>query len=384
MPSNFLDRYVEVASKSTDAPIEFHRFIGYAVAGIALARNIHFPFGANNIYPNFYMTIIAPSSTYRKSTVLAIGQKVLGRWRKHSILPAEFSQEKLLDILEQQPEGAFFYYEFKTLLGLLRRDYMQGVKAFLTEMYDCPPFYDRATKARNVHIENPCMSIISATTMEWFLEMVKKGDLTGGFLTRFLFIPTTTRGKPMSIPPRLEDSDINKLVVHLEDIVRVRGEMSLSEEAHAIYDRWYHSKMGSLENEENKAYVSSMSRMAVNVIKFAMINAIIYNKTTIIQKEHLQSAIQTVNWLAKQMEIIIKEEVEDTYIGKLMKRVLKYLKEHNGEANSRDILRNMSIQSRPLTDVLENLQARGDIDIEYIKNHSGPPSKLVKRVVNPS
>lgn len=380
MPSNFLDRYVEIASASTDAPIDFHRFIGYAVAGIALGRNVYFPFGVNNIYPNFYMAIIAPSSVYRKSTVLAIGQRVLGRWRKHRILPAEFSQEKLLDILEQQPEGAFFFYEFKTLLGLLKRDYMQGVKAFLTEMFDCPPFYERATKSRTVHIENPCMSIISATTMSWFLDMIKQGDMEGGFLTRFIFVPTMSKGKAMSIPPELDDNGINKLVVFLEDLTRVSGKMTFSDEGFKIYDRWYKSRIGQLDKEKNGLFVSAMSRMAITAIKFALLNAVIYDKSTIIDKPHIEQALQTVNWLSKQTESIIKDEMSETVLGKHMKKMLKYLREHGGEVNSRDLLRNTDINSRMLNDILETMQEREEIDVKYIKNERGKTSKIIRAI----
>ena len=65
--NKFVEAYIEFAQEVTDAPITFHNFMGYAVISAVVGRNVYFPFGDMNLYPNLYMLFIAASSRFRKS-----------------------------------------------------------------------------------------------------------------------------------------------------------------------------------------------------------------------------------------------------------------------------------------------------------------------------
>lgn len=384
IPSNtFLDRYVQFAEKLTDAPVEFHQFMGYAVLSVALGKQIFFPFGGLNIYPNFYMTFIAPSSTFRKSTALSLGAKVIRKWKYERIFPAEFSQEKFIDILSRTPTGAFFFYEFKTLLGLLDRDYMQGTKAFLTELYDCPDFYSRQTKGTEVTLNDPCVSIISATTMNWFIEAIKQGDVEGGFLARFIFVLVNKKHKVMALPPAMEESELNKLVIWIEDIVKnIKGKMSLSDEARKTYEEWFKKQCAFLDNEENQNFKSSAVRLQIYLLKFAMLNAIDSSRSIIIGEDHMLSAINIINWLSKNTENIIKSELSDTKFGKDLKRVISYLKTHdNGGMPYRNVLRQLDLPTYKFNEIIQTLNDREEIEVSYEKKEgSRKASKWLKLI----
>lgn len=379
MDSNFFQRYMAWAEKLTDAPVEFHQFMAYAVMSMAFGRDIYFPFGGLNIYPNLYMTFIAPSSVYRKSTALSLGARVIRTWKHERILPAEFSQERLLEIMEKTPQGAFIFYEFKTLLGLLEKDYMQGTKAFLTEIFDNPPTYKRETKSSQINIIEPCISIISATTMSWFMETARKGDLEGGFLTRFIFIPADKKIKSMALPPEMDETELNKLVIWIEDTVKnVKGKMHFSDTARELYEQWYHKGSAKLERDENEIFKSSAARLQIYVIKFAMLNSAVFNRSTIIDEKCLQEAINNVEWLMRNVENIIKNELSDSNFSKLIKKMIRHIERSgNGGIDARSLLQKMDVKATYFKEILDTLLAREEIKIEVEKTR-GTPRRWVK------
>ena len=66
---------------------------------------------------------------------------------------------------------------------------MLGFKELLTETYDSPRRYTRTLKsaADPVVIEDPCLSILAASTLDWFLEKTKARDIRSGFFSRFIY-----------------------------------------------------------------------------------------------------------------------------------------------------------------------------------------------------
>jgi len=382
----FLQLYQEFAEELTDAPAKFHEFIGYAIVGIILGRKAYFPFGAQRICPNFYITLIAPSSIYRKSTALSIASRVIRSVDHEKILPAEFSQERLIDLLQQTPSGSFFFYEFKTLLGLLEKDYMQGTKAFLTELYDNPIEYTRKTRAAEIRIDNPCISIVSATTMNWFTEMIKLGDMEGGFLNRFIFVPAYKKLKNMPIPPKLDEEKLRVLRVILEDLQKYYNEkeFSMSSEARELYINWFDASLSEIEiQKDDSGYCASATRMQVYLIKFAMINAIVDNHASIISGENMIKAIGLVDWLMIQTKSIIKTEISGNKYEKQLRSVRRVLERNGGECAWSRLLQNSNMKSKELMEIIMTLEERCEIERTFQgDNKHGCLVKLVGKPEN--
>ena len=175
----FLDDYVEVASKLTDAPGIYHRYLAYSVAGTILGHQVYLLEGRDYVYPNLWAVIVGGSSAFRKSTSLNIAKDMIKDLCKERIYPDEFTQEKLIEVLRAQPQGVFFHYEFAQFMGLMNKEYNMGMKAFLTALYDCPYEYHRTTRGAKdiITIQQPCISMICATTSQWLVKNLQESDI---------------------------------------------------------------------------------------------------------------------------------------------------------------------------------------------------------------
>jgi hypothetical protein len=379
MSKTFTELYQEFAEELTDAPAKFHEFMAYAIVGVLLGRNVSFPFGGQTIYPNFYMVLIAPSSMYRKSTALSIASKVIKKAQNptdRKILPSEFSHEKLVEILQTSPSGAFVFYEFQTLMGLLDKDYMAGTKAFLTELYDNPDEYIRRTKKEDIQILNPNISILSATTQKWFT--ATKGDTEGGFLNRFLFVPAATKEKSMPIPPAIDTEKLNTLKFVLQDLMKFCDikdgrRMEISADAREMYINWYNSscKLIELQGDDDSGFCASATRMQTYLIKFAMLIAIIDNRSDVISYDNLLKAIKLVQWLTLQTENILKNEIHEGKFDKQIHKIKSVLTKNGGSCDWGRLLKYSHLNSREFMENIKTLEDRGEIERKMSKDSKG-------------
>src|SRR3990167_5799800 len=199
---NFVEAYVQYAEQFTDSPPILHHRVALSVLSTVINRNVWLSQGHKKIYPNLWMLIIAPSSFYRKSYTLSIGEDLVREIDTSLVLPREFSHEKLIESLQEQPHGMLIFYEFKTFMGLMERDYMSGTKSLITELYDCPLLYDRKTiKGGTTSIREPFLNILAASTMDWFVSSIKDDDMAGGFLPRFLIVTAPKKDKILPFQP---------------------------------------------------------------------------------------------------------------------------------------------------------------------------------------
>jgi len=197
-----LREYFDYAEPITDSPPVYHLFTGLATIGAAIGNKAYINFGPNRIYANLWIILLAPSSIFRKTTCINISRSVLDRISPQSIFAHHITTEKLLQELNNHPAGIITPYEFKSLMMMLAKDYNNGLKELLVEIYDSPASLKRSTIGNSFEIQNPSLSILSASTLSWFNESVKSGDVFGGFLSRFLFIPSTTKKGIYGLPAR--------------------------------------------------------------------------------------------------------------------------------------------------------------------------------------
>ena len=139
--------YLAYASPMTAAPQQYHLFTGLVLLSALLGNRVSIPFGPQALMPNLYVVLIGRSTFSRKTTSIAIAQRVLRHFEGTQVLPSEFSPEAFLEKLANAPAGLLVYPEFSRALAAFRRDYMAGMVERLTELYDCPPQYSRVLRA---------------------------------------------------------------------------------------------------------------------------------------------------------------------------------------------------------------------------------------------
>jgi hypothetical protein len=62
--------YEQYWTPTTDAPREYLVACGLVTVGTVLSHRVYLPFGGDRIYPNLWVVLLGPSSTYRKTTTV--------------------------------------------------------------------------------------------------------------------------------------------------------------------------------------------------------------------------------------------------------------------------------------------------------------------------
>jgi hypothetical protein len=359
---NWLKEYVDFASEMTDAPRIYHEYIGMTVLATVMGNHYYMPFGATEIFPNLWTILIGPSSAYKKSTCIEIGERLLMRLRKNHVYDNEFSYEQMIKMLAERPYGVFVWDELKNLLDLMDRSYMIGTKSILTKFFACPPRYRRTIRNEEIEINRPCFSMMAGTTLAWFLGGVKEGDFSGGFLPRFLLIPATKRPKPKPFPPTEDADKRDKLVRWLADLSLKEDQTVYNfDKVKNIYIEWFH-KFDAKHCEEG-VMSASAHRLQIYVFKFSMILQRAKNKNRNIEEDVIKDAITRVNWLGWQLEHMEKEEITFDKYQENTKKTLKAIKA--GKRTKSELLTSTRITAKYLDIALKDLIAREKIEKVY-------------------
>jgi hypothetical protein len=169
-----------------------------------------------------------PSSFWRKSTAINSAESLLRSSAPDAVLPSDFSREKFLEILGKTPAGMLTLKEFGGFLAALGRDYMGGMKETLTELYDGPDEYSRSLKSSTFTVKRPALTLLAATTLDWFEGRIDEGDLRGGFLARFLFVTAKHKASPKGLTGGMDPVSRVRLQLALHQIACARSERSSS------------------------------------------------------------------------------------------------------------------------------------------------------------
>jgi hypothetical protein len=368
--NNLLQKYLNYINEICDAPDVFSQAVLYTITGTVIERKRYICFGDINIYPNLWIVLLAPSSTFRKSTSINLGVKILTNISPLSIYPSEFSHERLVDLLEVQPSGLFVFYEFLSLMGLLEREYMAGSKALLTELFDCPAIYQRKTKSKEILIENPAISLISATTIEWIKSKMKESDLLGGFFPRILFVPAMTKTRTIYFPQKADTNKKNEIIKALYDIkesLNPAREYILSEPAKKLFIEFSKKLENQLLMNQMRENVL-FARSSIYLLKICIIaQTLIDVLSPEISEEAMREAIYFINYCIHSIRENMIDELSFTKDEDKIKKVLKIIRQHKDGITKSKLLVNTRFLSSQLNQILQTLLEGEFITVEKQK-----------------
>lgn len=315
-------KYWGLLEDKTEAPREYVLSAFLATVGACLGNKVRLEIGADFVRPNLYLILLGDSTFLRKSTSLKLGTKGLRvidsetkkQYREEKelyearlaekvkgdkpqkpidrsiIYPNEFTPEKLLEKMEQRPDGLFIFQEFASLLSRMDSSYSAGLKEMLTELFDFPadePYVRETKSCGDYYVESPAPSLLAASTFEWLQKHLSQGDLFSGFLARFCFVGRKSfsgnviaRPEPFSLGH--EWQNIFRILIEF------RGDLKLSAEAKAAYSEWYNT-FRSVALNENKILHSFLGRLLVTCDKIAIINHCLNNVAGLNENEYVIS-----------------------------------------------------------------------------------------------
>lgn len=317
--TDWLKDFVEYASYGEASP-KLMYWVGVSTIAAALRRKVWFDQEDFQWSPNFYILIVGPPGTVRKSTSIDIGMKLLRQIEGINMGPAIITWQALIEYIAQCKEevelegGEIFEQSCVTLalseFGSLFDPENRELVDNLTDLWDGKlGTIEKKTKtAGNDAMVNPWINLIAATTPKWLAENFGEGLVGGGLAGRFIFLYGEMPNKDVAYPKRhmperaARKSESNKLVRRLADMAALSGEMELTEEAYIWGEAWYDQQRAKLREIGLDALEAGfIVRKQVHLHKLAMVISVSRGKFPAVGVEELQEAEQQLKLLDEDM-----------------------------------------------------------------------------------
>jgi hypothetical protein len=362
LPEGILRDYVALWVPTTDAPLIYHIGGALAVVSTLLGKRIYLPYGGIPLYPNLWVLILGPSSSFRKSTIVGKAQATIGDFEPTAIFPEDFSRERFLEHLSEHPQGLLVSSEFGNMLALFSRDYMTGTKEMLSHLYDSPPKYTRVVKDRTLEIDNPVISFFAASQTDWFQNKVHESDMRGGFLARFVFISASAKPESIAFPPEPDAQAKDTLYAGLKSLAEVNGAVELEATARLRYEKWFRAHDKELDVDPKKGTLSPFwARLSSIALKLAMIFQVARDQTLLITDDTMNRALQMTDRLKPSLREVMKAMVFSKEM-RQRQEVLDAIHEAGTSGiTRRDLLRKLSLLLEDLKPLIDSLKEEGAI-----------------------
>jgi hypothetical protein len=387
IPKGFVSDFVEWASGITDAPMEFLTGAALSCLSVAVGNRCSVN---NRIYGNLWLLLVGPSSVARKTTSINLA-RMLCRHANLPMFPDRITPESFYESLAVNPEGLFTLSELSGWLGNINRSYARGLKADLTELYDGNHF-ERVRKTPKGElikytIEKPYISLLAASTQEWFEAAIKEDDSAGGFLPRFHFILGTPRPE-YKIPPDMTIP--HKLIEKLCQITRVSGNIKIKKDSSAEEPTEYYLEWIDKFNERVKKYnlphlPSYAERIKSSVFKMALLleaDSCAHKGVETVEKWTLpsvQAACSLADYfLSTAYEVLNRMAFSD--FERLVRKIADIIASSKHGITRRDLLRSAKVSKSVLLEVVDYLIETETIEQETLSTGRGPKTVLYRSI----
>ena len=368
-PSGFLGDYISYASSLTDAPLEFHLGSGLTALSTACGSKIIYPgYGGRRQWPNLYTLLIAPSGLYRKSTSVGIAEDLIADVDVEMILSGEQSREKFLSLLKTTPNVMYPISEFAAVLSMWQRDYSQGFREIVVDLFDCRQEYSRQTlKDGKMTILRPALNILAASTLDWLKEKLTEGDLRGGLMGRFIIIPGATKGDDPGLNPNYDKAKRANLASYLKGIRTLNNSWVDVSQILTEYNSWVRKAEAEMAKDFNPELLGFQSRLASHVLKLAVLLCVSDQpepqKKYTLTSDNLHKATILGKWLIEQATTLastgfIKSKVENN-VQKLLD-----MGRRNGGVQRSQAMRIMHLSAREFETIVQTAVERGELRVE--------------------
>lgn len=369
----WLRSYIDWASSYTDAPLAFHLATGLSLLATAMGNRVSTRAWGRSLYPNLWIVIVSPTGFYRKTTAIRSGIRILKRELGEVIISSEWSREKLVSLLANNPAGLFEWDEFGFALASMQKDYMLGSKEMLTKLFDSSDTHTRTTGSggQSGVIENPAPNILGGTTLEWLRTKVKEGDLRGGFMARFLFLPGAEKEAEKDFDTAFAPYTEEELSNWLKLLSGVKMEVDFSDVKKEIRD-WVRQHEQYAENVAPEA-IGFISRGETYLLKLSMVLASgLDNKGIVVTPDVVDKAGRLLDAIrGSVLETISAMTL--TREGKDLEKLRDLLK-RKSPIRPNDLLKLSNWEARKFHLILDTLRQTGEV-IEVSENVPGGTKK---------
>lgn len=350
MPT-FVDEYVKWAKSKTDAPEPYHIASALTIMSLILGEwgVGHFQYGAQRL--GMFFTVLGETTETRKTTARNLMKRLIRMTEMGEeysyILTSDATEEALIDVLSERAHRSSLYDrdEVQKLINDIKggKGYMSGFLETLNEMYDGWARgrlrASKQTKDTPVNFVQYMMGIRSQ-----FQDNLELDDFASGWGPRNVFVrgesPPRTRENSRLAQGSFGESKIDKglhrLAKKLTDArdfwsKHQNGDrespfyMRFEEDAWERATDWVWDLRDHFKDHPRSEYLKpSLERMGINVMKVAILFAMMNRRETVIMEDVLNAHYISCQWVEDLVVIVegVSESYELRYIRALEEFVL--------------------------------------------------------------
>lgn len=318
---SFLDAYTDYANNGF-LPPQFNVWSGLSIIAGALERRCWLPWDDTfSFYPNIYVLLVSmpgDGKSVALNKAVDLLQEVQRRGVVLHVMPNQVTEAKFIEIMghghtfiekvgekelmHRQHAGYYFASEAS---NSLRNVYGEFI-ACLTDFYDCPRTWERATKkdGKKISLTNVCVNLLAGSTFDYLGKLVNDENIMGGFASRLIYV--VSRNKVV-VPQEFQLGGANEklteerrvyreaLIDDLTQIGQMVGAMRATPEFARAWETWYpeyEKKRRALESEKAQ---SLLARTNVNILKVAMLLSASESNDRELKLHHWERALELVS-----------------------------------------------------------------------------------------
>lgn len=329
---SFLKAYCEYADDSF-CPAQFHIWTALSMIAGALERKCWLPWNDTySFYPNLYVLLVSPPGQ-GKSTASGKGfdilKEVSRRTSTINVMPTQVTEAKFIELMGHGRaftdtssgkelmvfQNAAYYYASEASNSL--RNIFGDFIACLTDFYDCPAHWERATKkdGRKIALKNVCMNILAGSTFDYLSKLVNDENVHGGFASRMLYVvqhepvirtQEWQSGETVEIR-KLRDTYREALIHDLTKISEMTGPMTATPEFGKAWEAWYPKYQQHIYAHKSEKLRSILARANTNVLKVSILLSAAESNDRILKLHHFEQARDLIEGLYKEVPGIFRK-----------------------------------------------------------------------------
>ena len=341
--------YADAYKGRTEAAREYHFACLYTAIGAVVGRRYYID-EVHRVYPNAFTALVGQTALARKTTALNCIRQLLEQASPDVYnLTALSTPEGLLNMFcynvpdedeEDEDttshilvgdqmrlmheaciddEGFRIFLTLDEIAKMLRKASSAsstGLMEMLADMFGYPSRVQLPTRTNPLSAENPCLTILGATTYEWFESAFQEEDIHGGIANRFLYFYNPPRTERLFITQPADKGVLQNIAKELNGLRRKFGTdtnasvpFTWSPEAIETGEMWYQEMCQIVDAEENVFVAHAQARSDLYLKKSALLHAILFNESdnTVIGEESMMWAIDLMGYLIETTREIYEE-----------------------------------------------------------------------------
>lgn len=387
---HFLSRFAAYGAAISDAYAVYWFMAGLFMLGTTANKKIKFVTMMDTFYPNIWIYILGDSSLARKTTAVkkanAMLNAVLGAKFANACVPNTFSPEAFIEHMSSYQHASWVRDEAAGVLSIMQKDYMRGFKDDLMQLFDCSPITRMLRTKKNgepsrFNVDDPYMNVFFASTgaaLGYNLDLIDKET---GFLVRFMFAyPQDEKEgeyKPLdkgaAVHSEFEDICISQLSTINAQMEAIPSciDMTHSPDARLYYNTWQETREKEYARLKDGYSSQIFSRLNPAVLKMAMLfemGSMDFDPTRPIREEYFKEACRLVDSYFMPTTRNVYDLIGTANKDNQIEKVILYLSRHGGSATRKEIMRDVKIKSKDMTDYLSSMDECGLTETRKVWN----------------